>query len=230
MRLPVRLLIFATLLASAPAGASAQTRTDVHLFRYAGIRPQTAAAFDEFQAALREQLLTLGQSLASASPDAPQLRLERITADGAPGAELADPIVLIPSFEAERKWWRDKGALALLTGRLGRIPGDGLAILSRVFWGDLGDDPADMSLNIELPLDGDYYDDSKDSHAAAILFAFANHLPHECAHLPERFAILSAAQQLALAVTGSDPGLGDALLQRITEALRDLQRQPCEGS
>lgn len=230
MRLPTVLLIGAALLPSAPGGASADARTDVHLFRYAGIRPQTAAAFDEFQAALREQLLTLGQSLSTASPDAIHLRLERIVAGGAPGAELADPITLIPSFDAERRWWRDKGALALLTGRLSRIQDDGLAILSRVFWGDLGDSAAEMSISIELPLDGEYYDDSKDSHAAAILFAFANHLPPDCAREPERFAILSAAQQLALAVANSDPGLGGALLQRVSESLRDLEQSPCDAS
>jgi hypothetical protein len=211
-------------LAAAPGGA--QPRTDVHLFRYAGVQgAEMAAAFDEFQYALHDQLKGLAQSLADVAPGAGALKLERIVDAG--GGGLADPLEWIPSFEQEKSYWRDAGALALLTGRVSRRRGDGLAILSRLFWGDIGADSAGMSIDIALPLAGAYYDASKDSHAAAILFAYAMHLPAECAREPERFALLSAAQQRARAVAGDDAALGNALLARITRTLEALERTPC---
>jgi len=221
MRLPVALMFAAfvvTALAQPP-------RTDVHLFRFAGVRDaETTGAFDEFQYALHEQLKGLAQSLAHVAPEAGALKLRRVEA---PGGALANPIDWIPSFAAEQAYWLNEGALVLLSGRMSLRPGAGLAISSRLFWGDIGAGPAGMSIDITLPLAGAYYDASKDSHAAAILYAYAMHLPEDCAREPERFALLSAAQQLASAVVSDDAALGTALRDRITRTLEALERTPC---
>lgn len=227
MRLPfVVILALFAVLAAGPAAS--QPRTDVHLFRYAGVHgAEMTGALEEFQYALHDQLKGLAQSLVTVAPDAGALKLKRV--EDATAGGLADPIDWIPSFEAEQSYWRDEGTLALLSGRVSRRAGDGLAILSRLFWGDIGAGPAAMSINISLPLAGAYYDASKDSHAAAILYAYAMHLPEGCEREPERFALLSAGQQLALAVTGDDAALGNALLERVSSTLGALEQTPCGG-
>ena len=209
----------------------ASDRTDVHLFRYAGVQGNDAVrAFDQFQHSLSIQLRNLSQSLINDVPEIERLKLKRIFENQSD--DLANPVDWFQSLEMELQYWTQEAhTLAMLSGRIGHQVQDlGLEIVSRMFWGDIGENPSEMSIAIRLPLRGFHYDDSRDSHAAAVLFAYAMHLSSECDQNSRRIRLLSAARQHASAVIGDGTTFGDQLFDRIVRALQRLRQSPCDGS
>ena len=219
MRLPGLLIVILVVCLFSRVFA-AQLRTDVHLFRYAAVSSYNAEGqFEEFKYALHEQIINLGQSLERSVPEAASLELKQILEQGT--RQLAKPDTKFSSYRQMTEYWRLEGALAILTGRIGtRAPDPGFDIFSNVFWGEIGAQEVGTSVDFQLPLTGEFYDATKDSHAAAILYAFAMHLPNDEAFLPKRYKLLSDAWLRACAAASENASLGTDILALILTALQ----------
>lgn len=226
MRLPSLLIGILTVCLFTRTFAT-QLRTDVHLFQYAAVRSYDAEGqFEEFKHALREQIINLGQSFEQSVPEAARLELKQILEDGT--RQLADPGTKFSSYSQMAEYWRLEGALAILTGRIGiRTPDSGFDIFSDVFLGQIGAQRVGKWVKFQLPLEGEFYDATKDSHAAAILYAFAMHLPPNDDELgPKRYRLLSHARLRACAVTDENEQIGKDILALVLAALEmDI---PCQ--
>lgn len=218
MRLPLLLTVLLSAITS-PIEANPQLRTDVHLFRYASVEAHGAqGAFEEFRHTLFEQIINLGQSFVDRIPETADLQLKMITNQDT--NTLLEPSDKFSSFSQKRDYWREEGALAILTGRISSRTGQSdFDIISIIFWDKLDSSIEKMSVNIRVPLRGVYYDASKDLHAAAVLYAFAMHLPNGGRSGTKKIELLSNARQRICSLSENHSMLGTEILRLVSTAL-----------
>lgn len=224
MRLPLGLAIVC-LFASV---ASADDRLIVHLFQYGSANsPEKKSAFLDFQDLMAEKLPRLASELEDAGGVATVSGLRLLPVPSTEGDGLATTSERIPSLEDRRIYWRDTGALALLTGRV--TSEQPFAIRSTVFWGELGGLAGRESIDLELPFNSTTYDTTNDSHSVAVLYSLAIEVGDDCANRADAFFLLSQAQLRADAVMVDAPALGGELRLLVDSAAADLESR-CAGS
>jgi hypothetical protein len=220
----MRLLIALLLLSIGILGPSmAKDRTELHLFRYGRTYSEDLrAAFLDFRDLMLEKLPRLAAELDPevSIPAVAQLALRAIEGEGECLESAGDRLA---SLEARRRYWLETGALALLTGHMQQL--DGTPHVHTVFyWGPLrGPYPKEM-IDLKLPVTGDSFDTTEDSHSVATLYALAHYLGADCSASAAAFYLLSEAQKRANAVAADAPELlGDleTLVTRAIEALRN---------
>lgn len=228
MRLSLCLIL--ALIVAGPAAGRAQERTDVHLFQYGSANaPDAQAAFLDFLDLMGEKLPRLASELQLERDIREVGRLAVVPVLSDDGNRLARPSERVPSLDGRRRYWRETGALALLTGRVTRVDGDGLAIRSTFFWGELGGPDVGETIDLDLPFSSAAYDTTNDSHSVAVLYSLAMTFARDCDARADAFFLLSNAQLRAEAVAADAPALGGRLLAIVTGAAEEL-RQRCDGS
>lgn len=226
MRLPGLLTLTAAALLSSSTVYAAE-RSTVHLFQYGGANaPEKQVAFLDFRDLMEEKLPRLSRELLQERmlTSAGKLSLVPVLE----GERLARPSERIASHDARRAYWRETGALALLTGRVKTTADRMLAIKTTFFWGDLEDGGA-TAIDLELPFSSTVFDTTNDSHSVAILYALAASIGKSCARAPDAFFLFAQAQTRAVAVTADAPHLGEDLQKRVSDAAMDLERR-CASS
>ncbi len=222
MRLPIALIF----LIGSTFAALAQGRSEVHMFKYGGLGPQVPAVIDDFRYIMGEKLLllsteVLGGEYESDLATISNLKLKPVLKD----EKLEDPNDRVGSLTERTKYWRDTGALAVLTGRVRASDPAAISIKSTFFLGDLGDKLGSQSVSVELPVDAAGYESTKDSHSVTILASLAINLIYpnsttgnaDCAKTAAAFALINQAQQRAGAVMEDDQVTGDTL-KKIVDA------------
>ncbi|MBZ9610539.1 hypothetical protein [Rheinheimera maricola] len=221
MRLSVavaNLLLFFT------AVAFAQQRSDLHLFQY-GLTStdQRAALFEDFRYVLEEKMPRLSDEL-SLSEALPVLKAIRVVPVKDEHDKLRRPSELIGNLQLRQRYWDDVGALALLTGVVdmqGAVP----SIHTTLYWGKLKPPLAQEMIDIELPLTGNYFDTTFDSHSVAILYAIANQPDVQCNQFTAIVALLSEALKRAKAIAVQQAALGGELEQKIQQSILALKSE-----
>ena len=222
MRLPV--VILSALLICILFDASAKERTELHLFKYARINTESSAtAFLDFQDLLYEKMPKLASELKGSIDISAldQLMLKLILDDD---GKLERPS---GSLDGRRKHWKETGALGLLTGYVdeqNNIP----FIHTTFFLGDLHGADVQEVIDIEIPVTGEAFDTTNDSHSVATLYALAHEIGKDCKHSASAFYLLSEAGKRSLAVRNDNPELGTYLQGIVEKALVDL-KDKCHG-
>jgi len=217
MRLPH--ILACLLLSLVPVELGAQQRADLHLFQYGlTTTEQRAALFEDFRYVLEEKMPRLSDELALGDT-LPVLSAIRIVPIQDENAKLRRPSELIGNLQQRRLYWRDVGALALLTGYVndqGEVP----RIQTTLYWGKLKSPIEQEMIDIELPLTGNYFDTTFDSHSVAILYAIANQPEVNCNQFTAIIALLSEAQKRAKAITVQQAELGKELEMKIEQSIQ----------
>ncbi|MEO1091115.1 MAG: hypothetical protein AAFX81_10805 [Pseudomonadota bacterium] len=235
MRLPALLMLLAAL----PASSWAQERSTVHLFQYGSTNaPASATAFLDFRDLMSEKLPRLASELladddrAGGLTNLDALALQPVQADGGDGLE--PPSARIPNLQRRRQYWRDTGALALLTGRVKGSDPASLVIRSTFFLGELGQPTRRETLDVELPFTAAVYDTTNDSHSVVLLYALAmealgmtaDGTTADCNRQAHAYFLLSQASLRADSVATDDRDLGAALATIVQDAL-DAVKAAC---
>lgn len=220
MRLPCLILLAS--LGHSPF--SMAQRTELHLFQYGRTNtPQAQAAFLDFRDLLAGNLPILAQEVSQGHtlPSVDKLKLRSVTGDD---NELQRPESQVGSLEQRRNYWRDTGALGLLTGHVsqkGNVP----QIHTRFYWGTLGVDFGNESIELTLPVVGSAFDSTNDSHAVAILYALAHDTKHaKCQQISASLHLLSEAHKRAQAVAIERPEVGLSLTSLVESAIKKIRR------
>ena len=222
MRLPAGLIYLSLLLCS--AAAAAQQRADLHLFQYGlTTTEQRAALFEDFRYVLEEKMPRLSDELAlgEALPVLKAIRIVPVIGDN---NQLRRPSELIGNLQLRQRYWHDVGALALLTGVVD-VQADVPSIRTTLYWGKLKPAGAQEMIDIELPLTGNYFDTTFDSHSVAILYAIANQPDVGCNKFTAIIALLSEALKRAKAISTQQPQLGGELEQKIEQSILALKAE-----
>lgn len=220
MRLPCSLAV----LLSVATTAAADDRLTVHLFQYGSANtPEKKSAFLDFKDLMADKMPRLASELLDAGDLASVSGLKLELVPSTQGDGLATTSERIPSLEDRRIYWRDTGALALLTGRVTQEPGQPFAIRSTVFWGELGSLAGRESIDLELPFTSTTYDTTNDSHSVAFLYSLAIEIGEDCSKRGDAFFLLSQAQLRADAVMADAPVLGEELRLLVDAAAADLE-------
>lgn len=227
MRLSAMILLWAMCLSTAVRGQ----RTELHLFQYGRTNtPQAQAAFLDFRDLLAANLPILSQEVShghdiSTLPESlSQLKLTSIMDAN---HQLQRPEGKVGSLAQRRKYWRDTGALGLLTGHVGQtdnIP----QVHTQFYWGTLGGGSGQESIELTLPVVGAAFDNTNDSHAIAVLYALAHDTPHtKCQQISGSIYLLSEAHKRALAVQSDLPEIGSRLITLVNNAINKI-RHDCQ--
>lgn len=215
------LLISILILFSLISGAQGQERTKLHLFKYARTNTDTLkTAFLDFQDLLQEKMPRLASELVDRGdiqiPAVERLMLKPVVDDE--GNLRRSPA----SLEARRKYWHETGALGVLTGYV-KQEENAPYIRTTFFWGGLHGPDADETIDLELPVTGDAFDTTDDSHSVATLYALAHEIGRECSQSATTFYLLSEADKRAKAVSNDAPELGSDLQEMVTQAIAALR-------
>lgn len=220
MRLPY--LISLLLLLSIPSYA--QQRTELYLFQYGlTTTEQRAALFEDFRYVLEEKMPRLSDELALGDK-LPVLTALRVVPVLDENNKLRRPSELIGNLQLRHKYWHDVGALALLTGVV-NVNGNTPSIHTTLYWGQLKAPLEQEMIDIQLPLTGNFYDTTFDSHSVAILYAIANQPDVSCQQFTSIIALLSEAQKRALAVAEQQEELGNALVAKVEQSIQALKTE-----
>ncbi|HEX5793235.1 MAG TPA: hypothetical protein VFY01_08135 [Rheinheimera sp.] len=196
----------------------------MHLFQY-GLTSteQRAALFEDFRYVLEEKMPRLSDELAlgDALPVLKAIRIVPVTDDN---DKLRRPSELIGNLQQRQQYWSEVGALALLTGFVD-VQGDVPSIRTTLYWGKLKPPLAQEMIDIELPLSGNYFDTTFDSHSVAILYAIANQPDVECNKFTAIISLLSEAQKRAKAISVQQAALGNELQQKIEQSILALKAE-----
>lgn len=201
-------------------------RTELHLFQYGRTNtPQAQAAFLDFRDLLAANLPILSQEVAQgyALPALAQLKLKSVLDAN---QQLQRPEQKVGSLEQRRNYWRDTGALGVLTGYVSRednIP----QVHTQFYWGALGANFGHESIELTLPVVGSAFDNTNDSHAVAVLYALAHDIKDDkCQQISASIYLLSEAHKRAQAIESDLPQIGTALKNLVNDAISKL-RQDC---
>jgi hypothetical protein len=201
----------------------AAERTELHLFQYGFTNTEELrTAFLDFRDLLGEKMprLAVELDLNIASSAVARLALKPIGGDGGGLESVGERLA---SLEARRRYWRETGALGVLTGRVRQVDGTP-HVHTAFFWGELRGPYQHEVIDLELPVTGETYDSTNDSHSVATLYALAHELGADCGTRAGAFYLLSEAQKRANAVSADDPELGgklETLVDRAIKALRE---------
>lgn len=205
------------------ATSQAEERTEVHLFRYG--RTNTASlqtAFNDFQDMLVEKLPKLASELLKMKVEIPALSHLRLKPVLDENGQLLRPEARVGSLDAERQYWLQTGALSVLTGHI-REQGGTTYAYSTFFWGALRGPYPDEMITLKLPLVGESFDNTSDSHSVAVLYALAQESRHECVNAAEIVKLLSEAQKRAKAIADDFPELAAELEAIVVAAINKIQ-------
>ena len=218
------------MLAFLAGAATAAERAKVHLFQYGFTSSGPAkSAFEDFRYLLGEKLPRLASELQDEDGPEGIVKLAVKPVKAGDGQQLARPNDLIAGLDERRDYWRDTGALTLLTGTVRpSADGEGLEIHSTLFLGEIGEALGRETIDIQLALTAKTFDTTNDSHSVAILYAYAGQIAPDCARQADTFALLSAAHLRAASVAEDNPALGLALTEKIDAALADVETR-CAG-
>jgi hypothetical protein len=203
----------------------ADDRTELHLFQYGRTNTdEFKMAFFDFRDVLTEKLPKLSAEVSRNFniPAVSQLRLRQIVDEN---GELLRPEERVGSLYDKRQYWRQTGALSVLTGHL-RQQEDIIYVYTTFFWGDLKGPYNDEMITLKLPVEGEFLDSTSDSHSVAILYALAHDTKKECTNSAETIYLLNQAQQRAKAISRDLPELS-AELEAIVKSAIDEIRSEC---
>ncbi len=228
MRLPIT-LIFLIGFASA---AMAQGRSEIHMFKYGGLGPKVPALIDEFRYIFGEKLLLLSTEMLDGEHDhalttISNLKLKPVMDD----ENLEDPSLRVGSLTERNNYWRATGALAVLTGRVRSNDTTAISIKSTFFLGDLGDKLGGQSVSVELPVDANAYDTTKDSHSVTVLASLAVNLIYpdamsgnaDCTNVAAAFALINQADLRTGSVKADDEATGRTLEKIVDSATKSVE-------
>ncbi len=220
MRLPRLVLLFVLLLWV--SASQADKRTELHLFQYGRTNTdQLKTAFYDFRDLLSEKLPMLSSELVQEVniPALSQLRLKPVTdSDG----ELLRPNTRVGSLDDKRRYWSETGALGVLTGYVTQqeeIP----YVHTTFYWGKLRGAYLAESITLKLPVVGESFDSTYDSHSVATLYALAHEIKQDCSNVSATVYLLSEAHKRAQAVSGDFPEFGADLENMIVNAIDKIR-------
>jgi hypothetical protein len=102
-------------------------------------------------------------------------------------------------------------------------------VYTTFYWGDLkGPYPEEM-VQLVLPLVGESFDNTSDSHSVAVLYAMAQEIKQDCKNIAEIMVLLSEAQKRARAISGELPELSVKLENMVINAIENM-RSECSGN
>ncbi|KGJ88599.1 hypothetical protein [Colwellia psychrerythraea] len=199
--------------------STAEPRANLHLFQYGLTTTEhREALFKDFRYVLEQKMPRLSDELAL-NDDWPALNVLMVVPVNDEKENLRLPASLIGNSLLKENYWRDTGALALLTGVVvdrGEVP----YIHTTLYWGKLKSPLAQKMIDLQLPLVGKYFDTTFDSHSVAILYAIANQPDVQCNQLTSIIALLSEAQKRAKSVSEQQPELGAELETMIVASIQ----------
>ena len=202
--------------------STAEPRANIHLFQYGlTTTKQRVALFEDFRYVLEQKMPRLSDELALGD-DWPALNTLMVVPVMDKNKELRRPADLIGNSQLKQRYWRDTGALALLTGVV-NDRGDVPNIHTTLYWGEIKSPSKQKVIDLQLPLVGKFYDTTFDSHSVAILYAIANQPDVQCTHFTSKVALLSEAQKRAKAVSKQQPELGEKLETMIVDSIQALR-------
>lgn len=122
------------------------------------------------------------------------------------------------------EYWKQTGALGVLTGHVreqGNIP----YAYSTFFWGELRGSYPNQMITLKLPLVGESFDNTSDSHSVAVLYALAQESKgNGCSNTAEIIKLLSEAQKRAKAIADDSPKLAAELEGMVVAAINEIQK------
>lgn len=199
--------------------STAEPRANLHLFQYGLTTTEhREALFKDFRYVLEQKMPRLSDELAL-NDDWPALNVLMVVPVNDEKENLRLPASLIGNSQLKENYWRDTGALALLTGVVvdrGEVP----YIHTTLYWGKLKSPLAQKMIDLQLPLVGKFFDTTFDSHSVAILYAIANQPDVQCNQLTSKIALLSEAQKRAKSVSEQQPELGAELEAMIVASIQ----------
>jgi hypothetical protein len=219
----IRLLI----LFCALSQAQAQERTELHLFKYAGTDAENLkTAFLNFKDLMREQMPLLSSELVEELENRGGIDIPAV------GRLMLKPIVdeqgnlrvSAGSLDDRRRYWRETGALGVLTGKL-QLKQDIPTIRTFFRWGELHAPDANETITLELPVNGEAFDTTNDSHSVATLYALAHEIGRDCVQRASAFYLLSEADKRARAVAEDNVGMGTELQLMVSQAIAALRER-----
>lgn len=206
--------------------STAEPRANLHLFQYGLTTTEhREALFKDFRYVLEQKMPRLSDELAL-NDDWPALNVLMVVPVNDEKENLRLPASLIGNSQLKENYWRDTGALALLTGVVvdrGEVP----YIHTTLYWGKLKSPLAQKMIDLQLPLVGKFFDTTFDSHSVAILYAIANQPDVQCNQLTSKIALLSEAQKRAKSVSEQQPELGAELEAMIVASIQ-AHKEECD--
>ena len=220
MRLPRLVLLSVLLIWVAPS--QADKRTELHLFQYGRTNTdQLKTAFYDFRDLLSEKLPMLSAELVQEVniPALSQLRLNPVIGEN---GELLRPNTRVGSLDDKRQYWSETGALGVLTGYVTlqeTIP----YVHTTFYWGKLRGAYLAETITLKLPVVGESFDSTYDSHSVATLYALAHEIKQGCSNLSAAIYLLSEAHKRAQAVSSDFPEFGAELENIVVNAINKLR-------
>lgn len=202
-------------------------RTEVHLFQYGRTNTDMLkTAFLDFRDMLGEKLPRLSAELSREIniPALSHLKLKSVM-DGS-GA-LLRPEARVGSLDAKRQYWLQTGALSVLTGHV-RQQKETPYVFTTFFWGNLRGPYSNEMITLKLPVDGESFDNTYDSHSVAVLYALAQETKHDCVNSVEIIRLLSEAQKRARAISIDLPDLAAELEGIVVTAIDEIRSECSE--
>lgn len=167
----------------------ADARLSIHIYKYTGIHSdQETQYFDEFKAIVQAKILTLSEELTEFNVEYTKLAPFYVINQNGKHIEFTGS-----TFDLQNRW-EISNVLEILHGRV-RANNKQYSVKSRVFFGNLSTDLGSKFLSIELPIDDEQYETTKDSHSIAILYALALDARNRCRPENEVIALLSNAYE-----------------------------------
>jgi hypothetical protein len=214
-------VLTALILVITSSTSTADSRANVHLFQYGlTTTKQRVALFDDFRYVLEQKMPRLSDELAMGD-QWPALNTLMVVPVIDENKELRRPADLIGNAQLKHRYWRDTGALALLTGVV-NDRGDVPYIHTTLYWGKINSPSKQKVIDLQLPLVGKFYDTTFDSHSVAILYAIANQPDVQCTNFTSKVALLSEAQKRAKGISEQQSELGAKLEKMIVDSIQAL--------
>lgn len=212
----------------------AEERTEVHLFQYGRTNtPVLQAAFQDFHDMLVEKLPKLAAEMLKTDVGlqaGSKLSLEKLSLQSVRDTEgvLLRPEFMVASLDEKRQYWLQTGALGVLTGHI-RKQEQTLYANTTFYWGRLKGPFPDEMITLKLPLAGDTFDNTLDSHSIAVLYALAQETRHGCANIADAVKLLSEAQKRAKAISEDFHVLGSELEAVVVNAIEAIKDECSDG-
>jgi hypothetical protein len=209
------------------APSQAEERTELHIFQYdRADSGELKSAFSQFRGLLTGNMPKLSDELQQVvtMPALSRLRLKSVIGEN---GDLERPEARVSSLQAKRKYWRDTGALSVLTGHL-RQEDDIPYVYTTFFWGELkGKYPSEM-ITLKLSVAGESFDNTYDSHSVAIIYALAQETRDDCDNAVEIISLLSEAHKRAKAISSDLPELAAELEELVVAAIDEIRNDCSE--
>ena len=199
---------------------AAEPRVSLQLFKYSAIHDgdeEVIRQFESFTDIIRAKISSISEELSS-SPHF---------------SELQNLNTFLPKDENGKhvKWsgsnadlmarWKSSSALEIFIGRI-RVADDHYSVRSEVFFGDLKTSLNSRFIKIDLPIEDEQFDTTRDSHSVAILYALAMDARQRCRPEYEVIELLSAAKERLADVPSSVTGV-EGLRSAVNSGLEEPQ-------